>query len=943
MGLYDITKQNHVTEYGTKLPWLSQIDGAPNSVDPEDVWYVVFDDTNGKLAPTNLQEWFKGYVNLKGFDGTGMDASNAHSFEGLFSGDVSLDTLNIQTWDMTAGSYRSLEADVDLADSESLNSCFNTNSYLVIPSTVDMLKDTDSLRVMKLSNNSVLEDSNLSRVDGIWQAGLFDDDHTDDDSIWFETSKYMMEVRYKKYERDEDDNPLYETDDKGKSYIVAGNSLGNVTYTFAKGMGGKLPDYDESYVAYLTVGGSYLMNGVDSAGTRRYNINEDSFWAFVAEDTVTEEGLRLKAGSLYIGVRSAASDKKVGALSMANQMNIMPWGAYWASITNAYTVGGISPSSVKGWFTEQMLTTPLIDIGGTRYSGDANGDGRVDTGEMIIESYGYWGWSVLDSRYTTFNYSTGWIHMDHTSGGYWAGLYSPEFHLEDGHTYQLALDFKGNLRSSSLSVGQFYQTSFADFGASYVWLTSNQSSFAHITRTFTVSYEPQWASSGNFRLFINGADGYGTDFYIRNLMLIDLTANQLLTVDGSGVNTAAEVSLYGSDASQGASTADNFDGTSNFDYSFYGNPNMESIDLQAWNMSSDASRYRMFDDTCTEEIRLSNTDVIDFTTFEAHAGEFGRWETYDLYNNEFTGEWWGQAEDVMNRYNSGYNSNGNLVYRWNTTLAGGRIGGNDHVWWYLTEMGQDLDHDGIADVEAHSLVIGVDDGYSGSSLEVTVDVHSYEAVPEGSEYTYVAPLVTLPWEKLLSDGWLEHIYTLPNSTDDKVRPTLLNSWFKNHGSSDTASLGALGVGMYGGVQTFDGSGMDISVCDDFTSLFEGDEQLYSLNLRGWTFDETDGTDAMHAIAEEVQPLTIWPSACSTSTTTPRSPVRSPRFPSTRRAVGWPSRSPRAAWTRPRASSPAASSAPTSSRSSTRTTPWATTTARSPGAGSPARASTSRPV
>ena len=65
--------------------------------------YVKVITTEGQLAPRNFRSWFDTYQILETFDGSGLDTSNADSFQNLFAHDPALAKISgVGTWDTSS-------------------------------------------------------------------------------------------------------------------------------------------------------------------------------------------------------------------------------------------------------------------------------------------------------------------------------------------------------------------------------------------------------------------------------------------------------------------------------------------------------------------------------------------------------------------------------------------------------------------------------------------------------------------------------------------------------------------------------------------------------------------------------------------------------------------------------------------------------------------------
>lgn len=72
------------------MPWLEQVDGQP-IVTIRNVEQI---KTYNGAQPADMSYWFKDFVKLFDFDGTGLDTSQCVGFTGLFMNDVNLGGIN---------------------------------------------------------------------------------------------------------------------------------------------------------------------------------------------------------------------------------------------------------------------------------------------------------------------------------------------------------------------------------------------------------------------------------------------------------------------------------------------------------------------------------------------------------------------------------------------------------------------------------------------------------------------------------------------------------------------------------------------------------------------------------------------------------------------------------------------------------------------------------
>ena len=223
-----------VNESADEQPWKKDAAGTA-IVDISKIVSVAVDIPNADdgsdalgsgIAPVILVDWFKGYTNLKSFDGRGMDVSGTTDFSGIFGDLKYLTSINLEGWSMGEKSTRG-----------------------------GMFSGTTGLRQITLSDGVVLDGSGFDDGTafghttnvGSWQT---------DDKVWFGSSANLAS-RY----------PALAT--------AAGNAVGTYIYVWSTGLkSGRFPSNDNAWWKYdessgtLTIGVT-LPKGVENTGAAR--------------------------------------------------------------------------------------------------------------------------------------------------------------------------------------------------------------------------------------------------------------------------------------------------------------------------------------------------------------------------------------------------------------------------------------------------------------------------------------------------------------------------------------------------------------------------------------------------------------------------------------------------------------------------------------------------
>ena len=134
------------------------------------------------------------------------------------------------------------------------------------------------------------------------------------------------------------------------------------------------------------------------------------------------------------------------------------------------------------------------------------------------------------------------------------------------------------------------------------------------------------------------------------------------------------------------------------------------------------------------------------------------------------------------------------------------------TWWYYRPDGHTRE-DGYV-VRDNSLVIGADPGYAGKSINIDRDTR------------------VTPWEMAVSAGKIHHVATI-----GRWKASTLRHWFSS--------------GCFSNLESFDGSGIDVSSTSTIYEIFTNRTKLKELNLRGWSIkpsvDVTNAFSSLYAL------------------------------------------------------------------------------------------------
>ena len=248
--------------------------------------------------------------------------------------------------------------------------------------------------------------------------------------------------------------------------------------------------------------------------------------------------------------------------------------------------------------------------------------------------------------------------------------------------------------------------------------------------------------------------------------------------------------------------------TKSFANVFSGDVNLATVNLSGWVMPA-VSRTGFFgnclalsDLTLTKGVILSDTGL---------SNELGKLNASTGSWDASMGDWFGTTDNLVARYPEGTafdNVLGDhpIQYKWHPSQIAGRFK-NDNAWWKY---------------ENKTLTLGITDATEGKELTVS------EAAEDQ------------PWLDVTINGKaIKQVITSVVVTGG-IRPQTLASWF----------LG------YANLDTFDGSGMDVSQTDSFANLFHDLKKLKTVNLSGWVMQQGSPRDSLFAGCSSLTTLTL---------------------------------------------------------------------------------------
>ena len=267
--------------------------------------------------------------------------------------------------------------------------------------------------------------------------------------------------------------------------------------------------------------------------------------------------------------------------------------------------------------------------------------------------------------------------------------------------------------------------------------------------------------------------------------------------------------------------------TKSFANVFSGDVNLATVDLSGWNMPA-VTRDGFFDKcVALSKLILTKGNILAGTGLSNDLGKLnpstgslaGTGLSNDLGKlnpstgswDASVGDWFGTTDNLVNRYPEGSAfddllGDDPITYDWHPSQIAGRFA-NDNAWWKF---------------ENKTLTLGVSDASDGKDLTIT------EAAADQ------------PWLGVTVNGKaIKQVITTVVATGG-IKPLTLASWF----------LG------YSNLDTFDGSGMDVSQSSSFASLFQDLKKLKVVNLSDWVMQEGSPRDGMFEGCSSLTTLTL---------------------------------------------------------------------------------------
>lgn len=904
MGLYDYSASaDHlVTEYGAKLPWFTATGAL--SVPIIEVQHIetnfgkagedggVCDGTNG-IQVRDFSNWFAGFTGLLDFDGRGLDVSNTYFFNEAFKGDSRLQKINISTWNMV------YNARFNQKDSSGYRSTW--------PVVTSMLEGCSALSHIIAGNQIYLVGSGLVRDGGMWAAGEFthDNEYTDVDTLWFDTTDHLFTSSGGRYMAN-----------VGVTQAT-GRALGEIEYIFVPSAHcGVFPsnaeatwiiiDKDFKLTDTTTLQASTLYIGCRPSAANK------SVSGFNSSNIVPWLDLSFKHVRTFGGMKpseiAAWFAKGDGEILTYWNKDFTHWqksygdsssytGSSYISLIggrvwhNGYTDSyGNYHQGYYSYPNSYVSSAPFVLRAGYYYTFTIT----YRSGDTYLDSYRYFG--IGSSRITTsiniasltlYHKNTNWTTETITfrcdsTGSYYLNAYETNYQHR-------SLWYFSNISIRELGAGNI--ETFDGTG----WDVSSTSNYRHAFRKANKLKAVDihnWTMSTNGSYYENMFDG------TTSLTRLDLGPKTYLpggTSSSSWYITSDNWDYYNNGNQYGLYTSGTVQswtirrtGTNPIEVFFSYDSGIDSRDYRYHYGSYIRIRYGKDPDHCDRDpLILEWRDmagkyyyfdtpfiIIEFyardgSGAESLAGYSGSYRGFNArisygdlwsasgtraienvkYNyNPYTVGWigpvdnnaiWGCGTWVEHNRDGAYDeltrkeapwfgtspnlvahhaaaaNKGKYTYIWMPDWCGDRINGDDHLWWYYRPDGHTRE-DGY-EVRDNSLVIGADPGYAGKSINIDRDTR------------------VTPWEMAVSAGKIHHVATI-----GRWKASTLRHWFSS--------------GCFSNLESFDGSGIDVSSTSTIYEIFTNRTKLKELNLRGWSIkpsvDVTNAFSSLYALERQ---------------------------------------------------------------------------------------------
>ena len=801
MGLYNYAASaNHiVTEYGNSLPWLSA--SGSKSMPITEVKHIVTnfgatgDDgvvCNGGngLRPRDLTSWFAGFTSVEDFDGRGLWVDRTGFFTSTFSGDAKLKKIDISTWIMVSSQRYNVKNSTSLGNG-------------IWPNMTDFLAGATSISQIVAGNQIYLMGSNIARTDGLWATGEFtyDNEYTAADTLWFDTTAHLFTDTTCRYMN------------STSTAAATGRGLGTVTWTFVPGTGAPfddnpeatwiMADEDVELSPTTTLHKNTLYVGVRPTAANKTTAGFEMWapWAscdfeevrtfgglkplnmkywftnnfLTTEQTKTWGFSKYVASDTYYSPSADGTYMRVTDYDHGDTTGIYKWGYYFEAgktyefmydykITTSgsgFTSGcyirfgfgqsvdynaclyytNLSPYQ-SNWKTEHFSFT-------ARSTGNHTMNFGFDLlGKNNYATF-YWKNMMLinkDSRLKNFD-GTGFDTSACTDFSYMlykrGNLESVDIHNWDmrnggNFTYMFHEDDK----MTRLDLGPLTSFGNSAYIQSSTWgqnegYTGGTSQSWTITATggdpITVYFDPK-------------------SFTEKNFDTIKIWENV------TTANPTANGSKYKLSGNAMAGVTYTFKDMQNIVITFNSDASGNKAGFKAYINGGKVTAV-------TNNAVYANTDnnigvfgpqpagVLEGNGAWLEYGRPGPYPKDDLTRQD--GDWFGNYNDLIKHT---YSTKGKYTYIWDPNFMGGRLAGNDHLWWYYTEPGHTRTDNGYV-VKPNSLVIGADPGYTPQNLTVDID----------------RATTMLPWEKIVPAGVVKHVATM-----GQWRALTLNQWFSSN-------------------------------------------------------------------------------------------------------------------------------------------------------------------
>ena len=784
-----------VSESGESLPWKT-------TVNKDLIRHVVLDS---RVQVQTFESWFDGYQNLATFevkerDSKAFDVSGVSSFANMFRACSSLTNLiGMGSWQTSPrADYTNIYSGCSSLASLDLSSW----SLDTMTKRSGMFAGMDKLSSLNLSNNMVLTETgldsieNLSSTSGAWMANNCNTAIATSDLV----AKY-----------------------NGKGY---NNSI--VTYNFLTSV--KSANNTKSASRPMNIKKNLPRRAPSATNGFFTGSASNVYWNLDGSTlTITTTGnsnITIKKSGSELPWKQVSTPGDISTVKIDSNIKILNFSNWFAGYNQLKKFEIVAKDNVSfdasiiTSFNSMFMNCTNLEsvIGLNGWSTSINADyTNMFSGCNKLASLDLSGWNVATSS---------------ARAGMFQGLTSI-VSLNLPGTVVLAGTGLDAIASRGATAGTWQGDGFEGSTKDLVNLYTTDSSDAS-TKAYTFAYTAGFASddTGNVRwsydttsgaLLIYVVDASGSKAISASadqlpwLASVDksaITSVTVRTTDDKGVAasiTPASLKAWLKDYTGLLS----FDGrgfdvsaTNSFASLFQGDVNLATVNLSGWVMPAVARDSFFGNCVALSKLILTKGNILAGTGLSNDLGKLnpstGSWDAS-------VGDWFGTTDNLVNRYPEGSAfddllGDDPITYDWHPSQIAGRFA-NDNAWWKF---------------ENKTLTLGVSDASDGKDLTIT------EAAADQ------------PWLGVTVNGKaIKQVITTVVATGG-IKPLTLASWF----------LG------YSNLDTFDGSGMDVSQSSSFASLFQDLKKLKVVNLSDWVMQEGSPRDGMFEGCSSLTTLTL---------------------------------------------------------------------------------------